>query len=290
MKPVKPRGQVLLRSGTNLLAATALVATACSETARLPVEVPTNPPIDKPTAPQPPIAIVSGDKQRGRPGHRLAEPLVVRVTDPQGVAVPDAAVKWSVDWPFGVLGEHRGLCPEDGDIVGHRIYVTTSTDADGLATMSFVPTSVSTLAVHAELVDVENARVWFGVDARDADASVEIVSGDDQQAVGPDVEGEPLVVRATDGSGAPLPNVTVIWSVLSGDVVLDSACSQHISEIDWIAGEQVAFEMTLWAVRTEADGTAAVGFLPGTPGTSEASARLLGRMDGVTFTIEATSQ
>jgi hypothetical protein len=214
---------------------------------------------------------------------------VVRVTDPHGVAVPGAAVKWSVDWPFGVLGEHRGLCPEDGDIIGHRIYVTSSTDAEGLATMSFVPTSVSTSAVHAELAHVEDARVWFSVDARGADASVEVVSGNYQQASGADLEPEPLVVRATDGSGAPVPNTTVIWSVISGDVLLDVACSQHLSVIDWIWDEQVNYEMTLWAVRTGVDGTAAVKFLPGTPGTSEVSARLVGRMDGVSFTIEATS-
>jgi Tol biopolymer transport system component len=250
------------------------------------------------------IAIVSGDQQQGRAGRELAEPFVVRVTDAQGAPIPGAAVTWSVDWPYGILDGHRGLCPEDGAITtsstspvesGHIIYVTVTTNADGLATMSFVPTSISRKWVRAELAEFDTVHVNFWVDASDPGASMEIVSGNDQEAsAGPLFADEPLVVRVKDGRGAPVENVSVIWGVPSGDVVLGNACSQTV--IDWSEEEQAFTALwTFWAARTGPDGTAAVEYRPRALGTSEVNARILGHgngdwmTDGVTFTLETTS-
>jgi Tol biopolymer transport system component len=242
------------------------------------------------------IAIVSGDQQQGSAGRELAEPFVVRVTDRQGAPIPGAAVTWSVDWPYGILDGLWGLCPEDGAIIGHIIYVTVTADADGLATMSFAPTSISRKWVRAELAEFDTVHVYFRVDASDPGASMEIVSGNDQEAsAGLLFADEPLVVRVKDGRGAPVPNVSVIWGVPSGDVVLGNACSQTVID-DWSEEEQAfTASWTFWAARTGPDGTAAVEYRPRALGTSEVNARILGHgngdwmTDGVTFTLETTS-
>ena len=43
------------------------------------------------------LVVVSGDDQSAAPGSQLADPLLVRVVDAQGLGVPDAPVSWVID-------------------------------------------------------------------------------------------------------------------------------------------------------------------------------------------------
>lgn len=49
------------------------------------------------------MMIVSGDAQVARPGQQLAEPLVVRVNDPNGNGVRGVRVAWKVDINNGTV-------------------------------------------------------------------------------------------------------------------------------------------------------------------------------------------
>lgn len=80
------------------------------------------------------IAIVSGDNQKGNPGRRLDEPLVVRVTDAQGDGVGMVSLWWSVALGAGTL-EAQSL--DVGKSTGG--VVSTVTDRDGFAEVRFTP-------------------------------------------------------------------------------------------------------------------------------------------------------
>jgi hypothetical protein len=119
-------------------------------------------PPDEPAAPPPPpsqpaaqpaaIEMISGDGQEGKAGAFLA-PFVVRVTDARGEGIEGVEVRWRVE-------------SGRGDIAGGS---DLSTDADGLAKVSFEPhvLGTSTVSAHAAVpgLVLEGSPVTFTAEA-----------------------------------------------------------------------------------------------------------------------------
>lgn len=99
------------------------------------------------------VSIVSGNGQEGRAGKPLDEPLVIRVTDGAGQAVPDFAVLWvamddpeSSWWVFGKA-------------------TRWATDSDGYSRTAFTPVTAGTNWVTVEAPGIEReARFEAEVD------------------------------------------------------------------------------------------------------------------------------
>jgi hypothetical protein len=207
------------------------------------------------------IAIVSGNDQQAKAG-QLGEPFVVRVTDGEGRGVRHVRVDWSVWFGEGAL---LGTIDE----YGHPVDVDhTRTDADGLTTMSLMPTWFGPVVVDASVVagGVQDTPATFRADATDPGATLTIVSGDGQEGKTGEILAEPLVVRVNDGHGNPVGNVRVTWAVEEG------------------AGS--------WgrSTFTEADGVASVDFAPPSLGTIRLSARLPGLTARTVFTTDVSVQ
>lgn len=96
------------------------------------------------------IAVVSGDGQTGRAGEDLPQPFVVRVTDAGGRERPRISVQWSVVQGNGCMSTPDGRC---------RTTVTTATDANGLAGLSFYPIALGPSIVRAQLGEASAAAV-----------------------------------------------------------------------------------------------------------------------------------
>jgi hypothetical protein len=105
------------------------------------------------------ITMVSGDRQEGKAGVPLRDYLVVRLSDADGRAVAGANVVWKVESGAGRIwslfdGEHV-LCDS----------IDGCTDARGHSQVQFVPTTVGTAIVTAEVAGIEGSPVTFTADA-----------------------------------------------------------------------------------------------------------------------------
>lgn len=103
------------------------------------------------------IALVSGDGQEGKAGERLAEAFVVRVTDEAGAGVEGVEVAWRITAGEGSVrsGQVRTIAS-----------ATTTTDADGLAEVSFIPTALGPSTVSAVVPgSPSGSSVTFRADA-----------------------------------------------------------------------------------------------------------------------------
>lgn len=89
------------------------------------------------------VSVVSGNGQEGKTGEPLGEPLVIRVTDGAGQAVPNIGVGWvAMDDPeFSWFGMGWGT--------------QWWTDADGYSQVAFTPLSAGTNWVTAEVPGIE---------------------------------------------------------------------------------------------------------------------------------------
>jgi hypothetical protein len=95
------------------------------------------------------IAMVSGNNQVGKAGEPLERPFAVRVTDAQGEGVRHVHVTWSVTSGAG----HFGVRP------------ASRTDSDGVGGIGFLPTTLGTTTVTAEVAGLEGSPVTFSLDA-----------------------------------------------------------------------------------------------------------------------------
>jgi protocatechuate 3,4-dioxygenase beta subunit len=146
------------------------------------------------------LAIVSGNHQQARTGYELAEPLVVRVTNGDGIPVSDLPVRWTNgSGQLHLVGDDNG--------VGS---VHTFTDSAGLAQASIMPVWFGPVEVIAGVTGV-TAQI-FVADATDPGVTVTMVAGDGQEGKAGEPLSEPLVVRVTDSQGRPVPNARFSWS------------------------------------------------------------------------------
>ena len=218
------------------------------------------------------LAIVSGNDQPAKAGQQLAEPFVVRVTDGQGIGVPNVPVYWRITFGDGVFEPDESHNPLSA--------TRNRTDADGLAQVSFMPTWFGPVEVEAgDVIGVQGSPAIFTADATDLDAGLAIVAGNDQIGKAGEPLSEPFVVRVTDGQGLAVPNVRVDWSGRGSTCPISRSDRPCYYELDFSYG-----------TTSDSDGLAQVSFSPSSVGTSEVTARPAGLAVNarVSFTAETT--
>ena len=145
------------------------------------------------------IAIATGDRQEAAVGARLRRPVVVRVTDHHGNAVPDASLR---------VVPTRGTVPD----------TVVATDADGEAAVSW---TLGRQAGPAELTlrTVEGGiSVQASARARPAAAAnIEIQAPPATGRVGRPLA-RPITALVTDVYGNPVPNALTGFTVSAGSV------------------------------------------------------------------------
>lgn len=161
-------------------------------------------------APAAALRIVSGSGQQGTVGEPLGQSYEVRVVDAHENPVPAAAVR------FDVLSGKGSVAPAtvNSDSAGH---------ASTLHTLGGVP---GVQEVRASLDADPGVSATFQASAEPA-APVDLLleTGHDQVALPGDTLPEPLVVRARDSFGNPVPDAGIAWVVTPsvGTLVADSA-------------------------------------------------------------------
>ena len=149
-----------------------------------------------------------GNSQDGRVGSRLADPLVVLVSDEFGNPVEGVPIEWSA--------ENGGVDPE-----------SSTTGPDGKAsTVWNLGGSTGTQIATAASQAVDGSPVEFTATARPGGATgLQLVSGNNQTG-SPSAELDlPLVVRLEDADGNGISDRPVSWVVGSGGGSVNSTTS-----------------------------------------------------------------
>lgn len=156
------------------------------------------------------IEVLRGDRQSGRVGEPLADPLVVEVTDTRNRPVEGASVT------FELTSGGPGA-----DVVPH----TATTDANGQANAQIVlGTTIGQQTGEARLaVGTAPPKTTFTAMAVSENANnMAAVAGEDQTgSVGAPLA-EPLVVQVTDAFGNPIAGVPISWEAEGGGTVSDA--------------------------------------------------------------------
>jgi hypothetical protein len=172
------------------------------------------------------IQAASGSDQPGKAGQVIGAPFVVRVIDAQGGGVANVEVMWTVTSGEGALEGRWNTCPDPvwGNvpliqrIVSPVATTTGSTDADGYARMTFMPTWFGPSTVAATVPGIANAVAHFSTDASDPGARLEVgEEGQFQQAVASEINRNWwFSVTVRDGQGNVVPVVPITWTLTSG--------------------------------------------------------------------------
>ena len=190
-----------------------------------------------------PVA-ASGAEQEGVAGDTLPDPIVLRVTDAAGRPARDAAVRFVVRAGTGVV------VPSEA-----------RTDAEGVIRARWLPLAPGTHVLDAQLEQggaaaTFRARVAPRPPARLLAASATQQRGNAGSAL------PPLVVRAENDAGAPVPGVAVRFEVRRGDGRVTPkevvTASDGTARAQWVLGE--GEEQEVVAVLPGADG-ASISFL-----------------------------
>lgn len=245
--------------------------------------------VDFRTADVPPavtLARVSGDAQPAKAGQELAAPFVVRVTDEHGVGIPNVGVTWSVTSGEGVLDGQWDCPPPNGPFGNPTPTRSALTDAAGYARVSFMPTWFGFSTVVARSAGIPGSPVTFTADATDDGATIEIVSGGEQEGItGPFATPNSFAVRVRDGDGNGVPHVTVHWRRLSGaGIVRGFACATG-----GLAGGDQFITRTSPADAPIGAGYASVEFEPRAFGFSTVVAGTPGSGGSSLFTVNTTA-
>ncbi len=193
------------------------------------------------------VAVLSGNNQFGMVGQLLANPMVARVTDGLGNAIPGVPITWSVVAGNGTLEE-----------------VNPSTDLAGLAFATYrLGTSPGSNVVRAQAAPF--LFTDFGATATVGPAAAVSLAAGEAQSDTVRAQLAPFTVRVTDEFGNPVSGVQVRWSQVEGGGTLDPAVSPS--------------DVTGRARSTYT--------LPAVPGVFHVIATVNGLPDTVTFTATA---
>ena len=154
------------------------------------------------------VARLNGNEQSAEVGKRLADPLVVRVTDEVNNPVAGVVVVWTAE--EGSLDPGSSVTGSDGQ-------------AQTSWTLGAASGSQSATASSSGL-DGSPVRFTATAHAGGADRLVR-VSGDDQSTRTGTALGNPLVVRLVDKAGNGVPNRAVSWVVATGGGIADPGTS-----------------------------------------------------------------
>jgi hypothetical protein len=155
----------------------------------------------EPSAPRRPaaISIISGSAQSAAVATVLPQPVVVEVRDANGRGLGGVSVAWSVSEGGGTVGS-----------------ATSSTDSDGRAQVTWtLGTAVGANRLQGTVSGV--APVFATATAQPgAPAEVVVQSGSAQSAMVGSVLALPLIARARDAHGNPVPGAAVTFTPTSG--------------------------------------------------------------------------
>ena len=140
-----------------------------------------------------------GNNQMGSLNSRLAEPFIVEVVDANDNPVEDARVRFRT-----TIGSGR---------FSPRAF--SRTDEDGLAEITFTPTSTGRIRVVATVAGADSTAAFIVQGGEPADALVK-VSGDTQSGTPGNALANPFVVEVQDEDGEPLAGHRVTFSVTAG--------------------------------------------------------------------------
>ncbi|MEP7227740.1 MAG: Ig-like domain-containing protein [Gemmatimonadales bacterium] len=165
----------------------------------------------------------AGDDQSAEVGHRLADPLVVRVTD----AFDNPVAGVSVDWAAA-----------DGDVDP----ASSVTGSDGRAQTSWtLGAATGSQSATASSGDLDGSPIHFTATGNVGGADeLDRVSGNDQRARPGTALENPLVVELLDGAGNAVPNRAVTWVVATGggsaDPVTSTTDAEGRASTEWTLG------------------------------------------------------
>ena len=145
------------------------------------------------------LNVYDGNNQDGSLNSRLAEPFIVEVVDANDNPVEDARVRFRT-----TIGSGR---------FSPRAF--SRTDEDGLAEITFTPTSTGRIRVVATVTGVDSTAAFIVQGGEPADALVK-VSGDNQSGTPGNALANPFVVEVQDEDGEPLTGHSVTFSVTAG--------------------------------------------------------------------------
>ena len=145
------------------------------------------------------IDVYDGNNQDGSLNSRLAEPFIVEVVDANDNPVENVRVRFTT-----TIGSGR---------FSPRAF--SRTDEDGLAEITFTPTSTGRIRISASVDGVTARAVFIVQGGEPADALVK-VSGDNQSGTPGNALANPFVVEVQDEDGEPLTGHSVTFSVTAG--------------------------------------------------------------------------
>jgi len=193
-------------------------------------------------------AIVSGNNQTAAVGTALASPLVVKIADQYGNPLSGVGVSFSVTAGSGTPSTSSALTNSSGQA---QVTLTLGTTA-------------GTVTVNATISGVATPATFTATATPGSPASLAIVSGNGQTAIGGSLLPNPLVTKLTDQYSNPVPGITVLFSVASG-----------------------AGSLSASSVITDSNGRAQVIWRLGSVGAEHAVHASAGTLPAVTFTATA---
>ncbi len=146
------------------------------------------------------VAILSGDKQSANSGQKVAQPLVIQVTDAAGNPSANVPMSWTV------------IPSASATLSG----VSTSTDAQGKASavVTFSATAAGSVQVQAKPGSL--SAVTFNLTATVPIAGIQLVSGSGQSGAINSQFVAPVVVKVVDAGGKGVPGVAVAFAATNG--------------------------------------------------------------------------
>ena len=145
------------------------------------------------------LEVVSGDSQEAAAGEAVPDSLVVLVVDSNDNPVQDVVVDWEVTAGGGSVNPPSAPTNSEG-------YVGTSW------TLGMTPGANEAQATVPDLIPA----VFTAEGVVGPASSIEVVSGDGQEAAPGEAVPDSLVVLVTDASGNPVQDVVVDWEVTAG--------------------------------------------------------------------------
>lgn len=168
------------------------------------------------------ITAVSGDAQTDTVVGTLPNPLVVKVTDQSGNALPGATVTWAAGAGFGTFDTSSTRTDANGQVHTHW-------------TLGATPGSQTVTATVSGL-----AAVTFHATARVASPAQIFYSGQGQVGAARAPLAAPILVQIKDKFGNPVPGAAVTWSILSGGGSLSAASvttdASGQAQVTWTLG------------------------------------------------------
>ena len=186
------------------------------------------------------LEVLGGDGQVAASGFTLPLPLVVRVTDEEGIGIPGIPVVFDVTSGGGSSVPQREMTASDGTVITRWTLGSEGGEVQSLVAWAegFAAAGVTFVAsLESDSADpalASRAQVWTG--------------GDQEGAVGEPLPAE-LGIRVLDAGGAPVPDAVVRFIVESGEGQVTPGIAttdeEGIANASWVLGQSVGAQVVM---------------------------------------------